>query len=145
MPESRLSLQAVGRLARWLRAHPLTTTAGVAATAFGFINGGYTFAETVTKVVGIPRCLSYAEIYHHAAGHFDKVGAQWVEHPPYDGLNHFRFDESHRDRDYIYLLNLTPRAGGRKDMLVRLPACGGTAQWTYQNPQQWTDLYTVWR
>jgi hypothetical protein len=30
-------------------------------------------------------------------------------------------------------------------MLVRLPACGGTAQWTYENPENWTNLYQVER
>jgi hypothetical protein len=28
---------------------------------------------------------------------------------------------------------------------VRLPVCGGTSQWTYENPQAWVDLYEVTR
>ena len=136
----QLSFEHVRAGTRWLKSHPIFVFLGIGATVFGFVNGGYTITETMTKIVGVPECLTYAKVYRHATGLFDDNGTLWIEHP-----QQIQFRESHRDRTYIYLVNLTPREGRQSTMLVRLPACGGTAQWSYQNPQQWVDLYDVWR
>jgi len=135
----------LGRAARWLRSNPFITLAGVLGTVFGLIVAAYNFANVGLALVGLPSCLTYADVYRHATGYFQKDGEKWIEHPPFDGRRHFTFRETHRDRDYIYLLNETPRAGPQNTMLLRLPTCGGEAQWSYQNPQQWTNLYQIWR
>ena len=108
------------------------------------------------QVTGRPTCLLYGDRYSHASGYFERVGSTWVEYPPYGGTNHFEFEEVRRDREYIYLRNLTPRRtddrstpdgvlAAERTMLLRLPACGGVAQWSYQNPLHWTDLAQVWK
>ena len=146
MPTPKPTGKSLRVIPRWLKSHPLVISAGIVATLFGLITSGFTFVGTVTKVVGLPACFTYADVYHHATGRFGKEGLRWIEHPPFDGgSRHFIFQETHREPEYIYLLNQTPRDGPSNTMLLRLPVCGGTAQWSYQNPQHWVDLYFVWR
>ena len=59
----------------------------------------------------------------------------------------YEFRETHRTRDYIELLNLTPRPEERDwaTLIVRLPVCEGTAKLTLGITQHWMDLYQVWR
>ena len=84
-----------------------------------------------------------SDVYYYYNGHFKRFGQKWTEFQPsikYD------FEEIFRDRNYIVILNKTPRDNPRwGSMLVRLPVCGGTAQWTYENPEQWTNLFQVER
>lgn len=131
--------------ARWLKSNPIVAILGVVGSVFGVIKGAPAAWSVITQVLGLPECVTYSKIYRHANGYFAAEGDQWVEYPPYSGTDKFRFREIRRNREYIYILNLTPRAGPANTMLLRFPVCGGTAQWTYQNPQEWTDLYYVWR
>jgi hypothetical protein len=86
--------------------------------------------------------MKSAQTYYYYNGHFKYVGGKWLEYQPNTKIE---FNEVGRTRDYITLLNKTPRSNPRwESMLVRLPVCGGTAQWTYENPEQWTDLYQVY-
>jgi hypothetical protein len=88
-------------------------------------------------------CGTYADIYYDSNGHFKNENKKWTEYQPTVKL---LFDELNRERDYITLINRSPREDPRwASMLVRLPVCEGTAQWTYQNPQVWVDLFPVFR
>jgi hypothetical protein len=80
-------------------------------------------------------------------GAFKKEGDQWVEYPPYGPGQHSIFQEQTRDASYIYLVDPSRQKPGDSNnaMLVRLPLNGGTAQWSYQNPLQWTDFTIVRR
>lgn len=73
----------------------------------------------------------------------------WHEHQipagaTVNGLD-FDFREASRTGEYIYLINLTPRPQSTRVMLVRIPACGGVSQWTYEDPEKWADMFHVWR
>lgn len=126
---------------RWLKANPIIGLLGVAGTIFGVVKGAPPAWDATTQILGIPRCLTYASVYYYPSGRFEKDGLNWVEH----GDTTFTFREIHRDRNNIVLLNTTPRAGRQSAMILRIPVCSGTAQWSYQNPQQWIDLYETWR
>ncbi len=58
----------------------------------------------------------------------------------------FEFNEVHRTRDAIELLNLTPRPEipEWKTMVVSLPVCGGKARYAVGIPERWDDLFEVW-
>lgn len=126
---------------RWLRSHPLIVLFGVFSTVVGILKGLMPALEAFTAVLGVPACFSYADKYTYSTGHFQRDGKHWTEVNEAE----YRFVETHRDRNYIILLNITPRVGNPPTMILRIPVCGGTLQWTYQNPQRWIDLYEVWR
>jgi hypothetical protein len=141
----RINSARLRAIARWLKSHPVVAILGVIATVFGVIKGAPAAWSVTMHAVGLPDCITYSKTYRHAGGYFALENGEWIEYPSFRGKEHFKFREVRRDPEYVYLLNLTPRAGRASTMLLRFPVCGGTAQWTYQNPQQWTDLYTVWR
>ncbi|HEY6323066.1 MAG TPA: hypothetical protein VJA16_16075 [Thermoanaerobaculia bacterium] len=78
-------------------------------------------------------------------GSFRKEGDRWVEYPPYGPEQYFIFREQARDADYVYLVDPSRQKPGSQNnaMLVRLPLHGGAAQWSYQNPIQWSDFTIV--
>ncbi len=78
-------------------------------------------------------------------GSFRKEGDRWVEYPPYGPEQYFIFREQARDADYVYLVDPSRQKLGSQNnaMLVRLPLHGGAAQWSYQNPIQWSDFTIV--
>ena len=130
-------------IVRWLKQHPIVGLLGVLSTAIGIVAGAPKAWQAVTWFAGLPECGSYSDAYYFYDGHFRKDGQNWTE---YNNDGKIQFKELHRTRDYIVLLNQTPRTDPRaRGMLVRLPACGGTAQWTYQNPEQWVNLFQVSR
>jgi hypothetical protein len=134
-------------LLRWIKRNPAYSLLGVIASVAGAIAGLPAAWHAATLILGIPECGKYSDIYYYYNGHFKNnhdeknQGEKWTE---YQKTTTFSFKELDRTRDYIVLLNLTPRQDPRwQSMLVRLPACGGTAQWTYENPEQWIDLFQV--
>jgi hypothetical protein len=139
-----ISYQRIRVFSRWLKANPIVTLLGILATMFGVVKGAPPAWSAVTEILGIPHCLTYSSVYHHSAGRFEKSsGDTWIEQGQKDDV--YNFTETHRDRNYIILRNTTPRVGRNATMILRIPVCGGPMQWTYQNPQQWVDLYEVWR
>ena len=130
----------ISRAVRWLRRNPIYTLAGFIASVIGIVAG----LPAVLKFFNIPECITYSDIYYYHDGHFKKRDDnKWIE---YQKHVRFSFREMHRSRDYITLINETPRNDPRwASMLVRLPVCGGTAQWAYQNPEEWVNLFQVSR
>ncbi len=133
----------LGAVAGWLKDNPILSIAGALATIFGLVTAMPATWKASTQILGIPSCVTYAKVYSYSSGRFSDAGEKWVEN--IKGTDTFYFKLAHREPDYIFLLNLTPRVGYDSDMLVRLPVCGGTAQWTLENPEHWIDLYQVWR
>ena len=128
---------------RWVRRNPLFGVAAITAPILGVVTAIPQAWPAIAAMTGLPHCLSYSDIYYYHNGHFLNAGAQWIE---YQRTVQLTFQEMYRNPDYIVLVNKTQRTDPRwESMLVRLPVCGGTAQWTYENPQQWIDLYDVTR
>jgi hypothetical protein len=127
----------------WLGSNRLIVLAGALTTLFGLIISANNVLPVLFKMLDLPDCLSYASVYHLPWSSIkNEGGGNWREYP-WDGtVVSFEFREFQRTRDNIDLLNLTPRAEipGWKTMLVRLPVCGGTAEWTASNPEQWVPL-----
>lgn len=80
-------------------------------------------------------------------GLFRNEGSQWVEYKytSYGTRQFATFREQARDAAYVYLVDPSRQKpdSGNNAMLVRLPLNGGAAQWSYQNPIQWTDFTIV--
>jgi hypothetical protein len=127
----------------WIKKHPLYALAALLAPVVGMVADIPAAWAGFTAMVGLPPCVTYSSTYYYSSGHFSDTGGAWTEH--HRG-GRFQFSEMNRDANYITLINRTPRVDPRwEEMLVRLPVCGGTAQWAYQNPLAWTDLYPVSR
>lgn len=133
---------ALSKVFLWLKENPLIGLAGVVGPVLGLIVAVPNAWDAATSIAGLPACVFYSKVYYYDDGHFKDLGAgNWVEYQPHAQL---KFEEITRNRTYINLKNLTPREDPRwASMLVRLPSCGGTAQWTYENPEAWTDLFQV--
>ena len=126
---------------RWVKKNPIYGLVAILAPVLGVVAAVPSAWSAIAEVAGLPKCVFYSDVYYYYGGHFRNNGELWVEYQPKARLT---FQETYRTRDHIVLLNKTPRADPRwESMLVRLPACGGTAQWTYENPQQWIDLFEV--
>jgi hypothetical protein len=127
----------------WIKNNPIWSLVGGAASILGLVAGVPPAWLAVSQALNIPSCVTYSNIYYDSYSHFKKESNNWTE---YQVDTKYLFRELSRSRDYIILLNLTPREDPRwATMLVRLPVCGGTAQWTYENPENWVDLTTVFR
>jgi hypothetical protein len=136
------------KIVDWVKANPVVAFLGtvipVAASIIGLVNGLPEAWKITLGMADLPPCGSYAPVYHYAIGTFTLKGSNaWHEVNTFD---QFDFKEVRRTPDFILLLNLTQRSYPRWPMmLVRLPPCGGTAQWTYENPENWIDLFQIWR
>ena len=141
MEDARTSFATA--LWNWLGSNRLIVLAGALTTLFGLIISANNVLPVLFKMFDMPDCLSYASVYRLPWSSIkNEGGGNWREYP-WDGTEvAFEFREFQRTRDNIDLLNLTPRAEipGWKTMLVRLPVCGGTAQWTVSNPEHWVPL-----
>jgi len=127
----------------WIKNNPIYSLVGIAASILGLIAGIPPAWLAISQAFNIPVCGSYAKIYYDSNGHFKNENEKWTEYQPTVKL---LFDELNREREYITLINRSPREDPRwASMLVRLPVCEGTAQWTYQNPEIWVDLFPVFR
>jgi hypothetical protein len=83
------------------------------------------------------------ERYVHPAGYFQKEGRVWNEYHRSKPEPVFTFTELRRDADYIYLFDASRSQDPGRPMYLRIPLCGGVAQWTYPNPMQWEDVLIV--
>lgn len=134
---------AIQGLVSWVKRNPLYSIIAGLAPVIAVVSGLPTAVDALPQYFGRPQCWTYSNIYYYYAGHFKQIDNKWTEFQPQARLN---FDEFSRDANYIVLLNKTPREDSRwASMLVRLPVCGGAAQWTYENPEQWVDLFDVAR
>jgi hypothetical protein len=132
----------------WLGANRWAVMAGAltaVTTTFGLIASAGTVVPLVLGAVGLPRCLTYADVYNKPGSYFKKEGDVWREHFP-DGTQYV-FKEVRRTPDIIDLLNLTPRPSERdwQTLIVRLPVCGGSAKIILGVPERQLDLAEVWR
>jgi hypothetical protein len=141
MEDARASFATT--LWNWLGSNRLIVIAGALTTLFGLIISANNVLPVLFKMFDLPDCLSYASVYRLPWSSIkNEGGGTWREYP-WDGTTvAFEFREFQRTRENIDLLNLTPRAEvpGWKTMLVRLPVCGGTAEWTVSNPEHWVPL-----
>jgi len=98
------------------------------------------------EIFAIPDCYKYADTYYDKWSEFRREGKMWREYPRAGGPYSFEFNEVHRTRDAIQLVNLTPRAEipEWKTMVVSLPVCGGKARYAVGIPEKWDDLFDVW-
>ena len=145
-------METLNAISSWIKSNPIIALVGTLAAALAAVSSligsiGNVVPATL-KVLDLPDCISYADIYHSAHSYF-KMDAQgvWREYPPEGGTARYEFKEVHRTRDYIDLLNLTERPGipEWRTMLVRLPACGGKSEMSLGIPERWTNLFQVWR
>jgi len=138
----------------WLRRNKVAILVGTIATivagSAAFISNAETLYKFTLVVLNIPDCLRYAEIYQGPYSYWKNEGVKngdisWREYQKNVSMD---FKELRRDRESIYIQNLTPRLDPRATadggMVLRIPVCGGTVKWTYQNPEYWIDLTEVW-
>lgn len=140
-------MEKLDAISSWIKSNPLVVTAGALTTVFAFIISTSNVIPVILKALNLPDCLTYADVYHDSWSDFRHEGDKWREYPREGGTYRYEFRETHRTRDYIELLNLTPRPEERDwaTLIVRLPVCGGTAKLTLGITQHWIDLYEVWR
>jgi hypothetical protein len=132
----------------WIKSNRLVVLAGALTTIFGLIVSAANVAPLILKGLNVPDCLTYATSYHKPGSYFKNDGDFWHEYPPDGGAYQFEFREVQRTREFIDLLNLTERPDERdwKTLVVRLPACGGTAKLLLgEQPQRTIVLAEVWR
>jgi hypothetical protein len=97
-----------------------------------------------------------ANMYTYKTGRFEKRGSTWFEYKGPEVV--FKFVEPStlteliRDARYIYIADDTrkePESTGnetqrdRREMIVRIPRCGGQADWTWSNPLDWIPFQIV--
>lgn len=146
-PPPQASASLPTRIVGWTKANPfvafIIAALPIAGSIVGLVSGLPGAWQAALRMSGRPTCASYAPVYHYATGAFTRTGAKsWHEKNTSD---QFDFEEVRRTPDFILLHNLTRRVDPRwPTMLVRLPPCGGVAQWTYENPEFWVDLFQVW-
>jgi hypothetical protein len=131
----------------WLKSKRWLVIAGALTTIFGLIVSTSTVVPVVLKALGRPDCFTYADVYRDPFSEFRRDGVNWGEYPLEGGPARYNFRETHRTRDAIDLLNLTPRPDVPQwqTLIVELPVCGGTARLTVGTTEHWNDLYPVWR
>jgi hypothetical protein len=131
----------------WIKGKPFIVLAGALTTLFGLIMSTSNVIPVVLKTLNRPDCFTYASVYRDPFSEFRQEGALWREYPLEGGAARYEFKEAHRTREFIDLLNLTPRPEQRdwQTLIVRLPVCGGTAMLTVGLVEHWYDLYPIWR
>jgi hypothetical protein len=124
----------------------LTTAFTVVATVTTAVPGITHIGTMVLKVLNIPDCLSYSDIYRGTQSDFKKEGNLWREYAPNAVAYNYEFKELRRTRDEIILRNMTPRkdVADSASLVVHLPVCGGTAVLTEGLPERSTNLEQVW-
>jgi hypothetical protein len=128
----------------WIKDHPVVVVIGVIGTIAAIFKAAPDVWEYVTRILDIPTCIAYADVYYITTGSFSKKdGNHWIE--TNNSGKFADFKETHRTREYIHLLNVTPREGNTHPMIIRIPACGGIISWTYENPIRWQDLTHTWK
>jgi hypothetical protein len=144
-------MEKLNAISTWIKSNPLIVFAGAIAAALAtmssLIGSVGNVVPATLKILDLPDCYSYANIYRSAHSFFRMDGeGVWREYPPDGGTVLYEFKEVHRTREYIDLLNLTERPGmpDWRAMLVRLPACGGKSEISIGIPERWSNLFQVW-
>jgi hypothetical protein len=127
---------------RTLRMRAIAATLAVLA-----VLAGWRWYESYLQVSG--QCW-VASVYSYETGRFEQEGANWVE---YKGDQRYAvFRELRQDATYVYMAddNRRQQIEGREDsafevreFLVRIPKCGGEAEWSWSNPLRWTAFQIV--
>ncbi|MGL6475797.1 hypothetical protein ACSZNN_13020 [Aeromonas hydrophila] len=88
---------------------------------------------------------SASDRYTYPGGSFERKEKRWIERKSNRPNEYAIFDEVNRDREYIYLIDRSRHSGDDESnvMNLRLPVSGGMAQWSWQNPIVWVDLYVM--
>lgn len=134
----------------WIKSNSIVATvitlAGIVAPVSALVAQTDKVIPVVLKTLDIPDCYKYADTYYDKWSEFRREGQMWREYPRAGGPYSFEFNELHRTRDVIELVNLTPRAEVPewKTMVVSLPVCGGKARFAVGIPERWNDLFDVW-
>lgn len=74
--------------------------------------------------------------YVHAGGAFTKARRTWTETQNGVAIANFVATSKSSDEDII-LFDVS------RKMYVRIPKAGGMSYWSYADPIQWQELYTV--
>jgi len=92
-----------------------------------------------------PSIAIASDRYTYPGGVFERIAHRWIERKSSGPNAYAAFDEVNRDREYIYLVDRSRHGGTDVSnvMNLRLPLRGGIAQWSWQNPIVWVDLYVV--
>jgi hypothetical protein len=139
-----------GSLLNWVKSNSIVTTVIAVASILTPVSALVAQTDRVIPVVlktfAIPDCYKYADTYYDKWSEFRREGKMWREYPRAGGPFSFEFNEVHRTRDTIELVNLTPRPEipEWKTMVVSLPVCGGKARYAVGIPERWDDLFEVW-
>jgi hypothetical protein len=117
---------------------------GGVVTAVGLVSAVPAAWDGVSRLLGIPVCMTFGDRYYFYDGVFVNEGERWIE---YQQANRNEFVEQSRDRNFIILRNMTPRPDTDRwrSMLVRIPACGGSIELTFQVPEEWRPILTSTR
>jgi hypothetical protein len=124
----------------------IVVLAGALTTVFGLVISAGSVIPMVQKAVNLPECWTYTDVYYAPESYFKRDGTTWREYGRIGNVLWYEFRETHHTRDFIFLLNLTPRPGTDewRRFTLRFPVCGGTAMMS-GIPQKWQDLFEVWR
>jgi hypothetical protein len=126
-----------------IKNHPVMTALGIFIAMLSGIQTLWSASAQTANFFGseITYCLFPSDKYEHESGFFaERDRSTWIE---YDGINVYHFDEMRRDWNHIYLRDDNRAKDPSRPMVVRLPKCGGAAEWTYPNPAQWTPFREV--
>jgi len=139
----------IGGLLNWIKSNSIVATVlatvGLVTPIVGFVQAS-NVVPFALRTFAIPDCYKYADTYYDKWSEFRREGKMWREYPRAGGPYSYEFNEVHRTRDAIVLVNLTPRPEipEWKTMVVSLPVCGGKARYAVGIPERWDDLFEVW-
>lgn len=91
---------------------------------------------STTNAVSTTVASSLPLRYSKPNGYLEFLDNRWVETDQVSGATAY-FDEISRNE------GMTVTFDSSRQMYLRWPNDGGTAQWSYANPLNWTDLYIV--
>ena len=130
------------KVLRLIQEHPVFVSLVLVVTLVTGIQMIWTLSTRTVDLFGyeLSLCLFSADRYEHSSGYFEKTKDQWIE---FDGINIYTFMELERDFSHVYLADPERGRDPSRPFLVRLPKCGGAAEWTYPNPEQWTPFREV--
>jgi hypothetical protein len=131
----------------WVKPKFLALLVAVPTTTFALISGASAAIPVILKMLNVPDCLTYANVYRGTQSDFKKEDGVWREYAPNAATYSYEFNELKRTRDEIILRNVTPREGVADwaTLVVHLPVCGGTVKLTEGLPERSTDLEQIWR
>ena len=131
-------------VAERIKSSPVVLGLGALVLVVGLLKS--LVSDVGALVQGIqPLCWGYADAYVSVNGAFRKEGEHWFEYQGGERL--YEFEERARRDGHLYLVNLTERENEPlwRNIVVRLPRCGGIPKVNAKNPPEWVALHDVWR